>query len=249
LRSNQVRHNLPSTTDSLAERAYAQIREKILQGVYALGAPLSRREIAGEFGMSFVPVSEALQRLEQEGLVESRPRVGTRVRAPSAEDVRQRYILREALESQAAREFAKRAGAREKTELQRMAAHLDQLYNSCATADPGSDFLHSVHVYHMDFHLRIAGASGCGLLRAAIEREQVLIFNWLFDTAAQRRTLPENFHSELAAALASGNPRSADAAMRKHIRFGLESVLESVQPPETDEWRRSRRSNGRVAAR
>src|SRR5690348_12287105 len=123
----RVRRNLSSTTDTLAERAYAEIREKILQGVYALGAPLSRREIAGELGMSFVPVSEALQRLEQEGLVESRPRVGTRVRAPSADDVRQRYILREALESQAAREFAKRAGAREKIELQQMAAHLDQL--------------------------------------------------------------------------------------------------------------------------
>jgi GntR family transcriptional regulator, rspAB operon transcriptional repressor len=245
-RRRQVR---PSTTDTLAGRAYARTREKILKGVYALGAPLSRRQIAEELRMSFAPVSEALQRLEQEGLVESKPRAGTRVRAPSAEDIRQWYVLREALESQAAREFAARAGAEQKTELQRMAAHLDRLYASCALAHPGPEFLYSVHQYHMDFHLRIAETPGCGLLRAAIEREQVLIFNWLFDAAARRSSLPANFHAELAAALANGDPNEADAAMRRHIRFGLESIVESIPAPDSNEWRRSRRSGARAAAK
>lgn len=246
----QVRRQTRRTApDTLARRAYEQIRERILRGVYRLGAPLSRRRIARELRMSNLPISEALQRLEQEGLVESKPRVGTRVRAPSAEDIRQRYTLREALESQAARKFVECAGAEQKLELQRMAAHLDQLYSSCAVADPGSDYLYSVHTYHMNFHLRIAESAGCGLLRAAIEREQVLIFNWLFDTAAQRRSLPANFHTLLAAALASGDLEEADAAMRRHIRFGLESVVESIQAPNSNEWRRSRRANARAAAK
>ena len=52
--------------------------------------------------MSFLPISEAIKRLEQEGLVESRPRVGTRVRIPNAQDLRDRHIMREALEAQPA---------------------------------------------------------------------------------------------------------------------------------------------------
>ena len=91
---------------SLSEQAYQLIRDRILRGELPLGAVLSRRKLAGEFGMSFLPVSEALQRLENEELVESRPRVGTRVRIPSADEVLDRYILREAVESQSARRLA-----------------------------------------------------------------------------------------------------------------------------------------------
>src|SRR5262249_62269850 len=65
-----------------------------------------RRKVAAELGMSFLPVSEALLRLEFEGLLESRPRAGTRVRIPSREDVRGHYVVREALEVQAAMLFA-----------------------------------------------------------------------------------------------------------------------------------------------
>jgi len=226
--------------ESLSARAYTSIREKILRGEFSLGAPLSRRRLAGELGMSLVPVAEALRRLEQEGLVESRPRAGTRVRLPSAADIRERFILREALESQAAREFAHRADPAAREELQQMGTHLDQLYTCCATENVDAGFLYSAHLFHMNFHLRIAEGAACTLLRAAIEREQVLVFNWLFDTAAKRRSLPTGFHSALAAALCSGDPVAADAAMRAHVRYGIRSVTEAILPAAPSEWREGR---------
>jgi len=225
---------------SLAAQAYIELRDKILKGDFALGAPLSRRKLAGELKMSFIPITEALQRLESEGLVESRPRVGTRVKIPTENDIRDRYILREALETQAARLFAARASAAEKQELARIGGHLDRLYEVCATETPDADFLFSVHTYHLNLHLRIAEATGCIALRDAIEKKQVLIFNWLYDTAAQRRILPQNFHSQLVAALASGNPEKADAEMRRHIQYGLDQVLEQIaafQPSGDNGWR------------
>ena len=82
---------------NLAEQAYSRIRHKILSGEFALGAPLSRRQLAADFQMSFLPISEAVKRLESEGLVESRPRVGTRVRIPTPQDIRDCYVIREAL--------------------------------------------------------------------------------------------------------------------------------------------------------
>src|ERR1041385_2060227 len=93
-----VAPTLPS--DSLASRAYVEIRNKILKGDLAVGEALSRRKLASELGISVPPISEALQRLEREGLLESKPRVGTRVRVPTPRDVEDRSLVREALETQ-----------------------------------------------------------------------------------------------------------------------------------------------------
>src|SRR5678815_4313005 len=91
---------------SLASEAYSVVRQRIVCGDIALGQVISRRKLAAELSMSFLPVSEALLRLEFEGLLESRPRAGTRVRIPSPEDVKGQYVVREALEVQSAMRFA-----------------------------------------------------------------------------------------------------------------------------------------------
>src|ERR1039458_5606284 len=180
-------HKRRNPAPSLAAQAYIQLRDKILKNDFPLGAPLSRRKLARELKMSFVPITDALQRLESEGLVESMPRVGTRVKIPNENNVRDHYILREALETQAARLFTVRASVAEKQELARMAGHLDRLYEVCGNETPDADFLFSVHTYHMNFHLRIPEATGCVALRDAIEMKQVLIFNWLYDTRSEER--------------------------------------------------------------
>ena len=235
----------PGKEESLSERAYDRIRDKILRGQYPLGAALSRRQLAKELRMSFLPVSEALQHLEIDGLVESKPRVGTRVRIPTKEDILERYALREALETQAARLCAVHADEAGRQELLKMGFRLDQLYSSIAGAD--EDFLYSVHTYHLRFHLRIAELGGNSLLRGAIQREQVLVFNWLFDTAAQQRSRPPHFHSQLAAALTASPVEDADRAMREHIRYGMDRVVNAMHPSRTDNgWRLPRNSNGAV---
>ena len=77
----------------------------------------------------------------------------------------------------------------------------------------------------MKLHLRIAECARCPALRDAIEKEQVLIFNWLFDTAVERRLLGSDFHARLTDALADGSSDGAARAMRQHIRYGLNEVL------------------------
>ena len=110
---------------SLASEAYSVVRQRILTGTIGLGQVISRRKLAAELRMSFLPVSEALLRLEVEGLLESRPRAGTRVRIPSAEDVQGHYVVREALEVQAALRFAAFATPRERFELKKLANRVD----------------------------------------------------------------------------------------------------------------------------
>lgn len=228
---------------SLASKAYEQIRNEILQGTLAVGDILSRRKLTDRLNMSFLPITEALQRLEAEGLVESRPRIGTRVRIPTRQSILDSYIIREALESQAARLCCEQMTAVEKEQLLRSAQHLDNLYKASATEVEDSRFLFSVHMYHMQFHMRVAElARSPGLLKA-IEKEQILIFNWLYDTAAHRRSLPAHFHHDLAKALTSGDVAKADDAMRRHIRYGLDDVTERLANLEVSRGWRLKRSS------
>jgi DNA-binding GntR family transcriptional regulator len=213
---------------SQADRAYLEIRNAILKGNLAIGAALSRRKLAAQLLISVPPVTEALLRLESEGLVESRPRAGTRVRIPTRQEVEDRSLLREALETQAARLFASRATAQEKRDLQRMAREVDQHYAECEKG-ADRDFLFAAHTRHMAFHLRIAECARCPALRDAIEKEQVLIFNWLYDTAVQRRSLASDYHATLTKALVTDSQSAAAAAMRKHIRRGLTEVLSGLE--------------------
>jgi DNA-binding GntR family transcriptional regulator len=228
-----------SSRPTLADRAYGEIRERILEGLYPLGHALSRRKLAAELGMSFLPVSEALQRLEHDGLVESRPRAGTRVRVPSAGESRERYQLREALETQSARLFTARATAAQQKRLMQWGARIDRLYAKTRTENSGWREMKHFQTDHRNFHLFIAEASGCHLLRLAIEREQVLIFNSLFDVATQPRNLPPTFHADLSAELCSGDAARADSAMRHHVTYGLQALLDSIGPRESTRWRAS----------
>ncbi|MCC6345443.1 MAG: GntR family transcriptional regulator [Bryobacterales bacterium] len=213
---------------TLSLQAYDRVRNKILVGEYALGEPLSRRRVAEELGMSLIPVSEALQRLESEGLVESKPRAGTRVKIPTVEDIRGHYIVREALETQSARLFVTLATREQKAELRNTAALVDRLSLAVARVDEahkaaaGFEFERA----HLHLHTRIAECGNCAALVDAIERSRVLIYNWLFNVTADLEALPAAWHRDLVKALTSGDPLEADAAMRRHVTFRQGLVIE-----------------------
>lgn len=179
--------------------------------------------------MSHLPVAEAMQRLENDEILESRPRVGTVVRIPTPAEIRDRYEIREALEAHAARLFARFAGPKDKAALHEMAEQVDSLFNRCFSGgsnDP--EYLYTVQSFHARFHLRIAERCGCASLRTALEKNQVLTFNWLHDVAAQRPPLPAAFHRDLAASLTAGGEEEADRAMRLHVRHGREYVVSRI---------------------
>ncbi len=76
------------------------------------------------------------------------------------------------------------------------------------------------------------------MLRDLIEKNQVLVFNWMYDVAAERHALPPASHSDLAGVLVAGDPAAADQAMRAHIRYGLEERVSNLQAGTRNEWRR-----------
>lgn len=211
---------------SLAEQAYTRILDKILRGEYPLGAALSRRSLGSEFGMSFLPISEAMKRLEQDGFVESRPRAGTRVRVPTAQDLRDRHIIREALETQSARLFAEKASADERVEIRAMAAHLDALMERC-NGSRDTELLFEAQMYHLSFHMRIAECTGCTPLCDMLAKNQVLIFNWLYDVAADH-CMPARWHEQLSEKITRTDADAAEFAMREHVRYGIDKIQADI---------------------
>jgi len=99
--------------ESLSERAYKELKRRILDGLIPVGQQFMEQEVAELLAMSRTPTREALIRLANEGLVEIRPRHGMRIKPISIDDMREIYDVLTALESKAAGLAASRALTKE----------------------------------------------------------------------------------------------------------------------------------------
>jgi DNA-binding GntR family transcriptional regulator len=90
-----------------ADRAYTEVRRRIIENEMPAGSVVLEQDLAQELGMSRTPVREAMIHLAKEGLVEVRPRHGFRVLPISAKDMVDIYEILTALESTAAATLAR----------------------------------------------------------------------------------------------------------------------------------------------
>src|SRR4051812_696811 len=88
--------------DLLKDRAYAAIRDAIVDGTLQPGEKLKDQELCSWLGLSRTPVREALGRLEQDGLVETAPQRFTRVAPLDRREARDAFSLVAALHALAA---------------------------------------------------------------------------------------------------------------------------------------------------
>ena len=87
------------------------MRRAILDGEVPPGSPIPVDRVAAAFGVSRIPVREALMTLIGEGLVDHRPNGGYRVAMMTAPEFSEFYLVREALETAALRAAVALAGA------------------------------------------------------------------------------------------------------------------------------------------
>ncbi|MDR1284459.1 MAG: GntR family transcriptional regulator [Opitutaceae bacterium] len=197
-----------SDAESLSRQAYAYLSKKLLTD-YAPGDILNRRQVAAELGMSVAPVLEAMVQLEADGLLETLPRQGTRVRAVHIEDLRGQLILREAIECQAARLYCGAPVIAARERLQKLAARIDRL--SGATL--------AVWQAETAFHHALVQLAGCAPLIEAFDRvmRHKLFIALRFFLEAHPAAAPGGNHRKLVASLARNDPAAAEAALRAHL--------------------------------
>jgi DNA-binding GntR family transcriptional regulator len=202
-----------SQQQSLAAEAYTIVRRRILCGQIGLGEVVSRRKLAAELGMSFLPITEALLRLEFEGLLESRPRAGTRVRIPSYSDVLGHYVVREALETQAARLFSLMATPAERAALLKLAAQVDACVMSDQLLFMG---------LHEQLHCRIANCAHTPALSEAIKATHALASTWFCRIPAPEPSYCR--HQSLMEVLVQRDPDASARMMHEHINHSREQI-------------------------
>lgn len=141
---------------------YQTLREAIMHCALAPGQRLVIEEIARELSVSPIPVREALQLLQSEGLVETVPHVGATVAAIAPNAVDEIFLLMEALELVGARAAAERGTAAAFAELRALVAQMD-------AALAGDDFVQWGDA-NTAFHRAIARATDMPLLQDLTER-------------------------------------------------------------------------------
>jgi DNA-binding GntR family transcriptional regulator len=207
-----------SAADTLGRQAYRALRERILSGQLQPGQRLSLRGVASSLGMSMAPVGEALRELSRDGLVETEPGWGTRVRKMTADALGSQHILRTAVECEAARHCARAATESQLADLGLLAAELDRRIDS--HAEPKE-----IHGLDSQFHLRIAELAGVASLVEALKANQLVRMLVRGSMLARDVERPPLQHVHLVEAIRSRDADRAESAMREHCVSSMELQL------------------------
>ncbi len=217
-----------------AQRAYSEIKERIVTTVMRPGSVIEEAVLRTELGLGRTPIREALKLLEAENLVLVSPRRGIFVADVSLRDLRELEEVRLELESLCARLAVQRMTPWQVEEMRRLVTELhayepergsnhsnevnEVLVRDVRTA-PQAELLNLDRRFHA---LLRQGAHN-----ELLEAECKMLFNlslrmwYLFVDRIEPQDLAEDAFTEILAAIEDKEVSRADRAMRKHImQFG-----------------------------
>ncbi|MCX3289639.1 GntR family transcriptional regulator [Streptomyces sp. NEAU-H22] len=200
---------------AVRERVTADLRQEIIAGSLRPGDRLVERELAERFGVSRVPVREAIRALVAEGFVHFETPRRTVVRRLTPTDVKELFELREALEVYAAGLAASRATPEDLAEVQ-------ELIDRAAAATEAGD-AEAITDVNSQLHDRIIAMAGNSLLTEALEPVAGRL-RWM---TRRNEEWPQLLveHRELYEAIASGDPERARAHALTHVRTNYRSTV------------------------
>ncbi|MER6205192.1 MULTISPECIES: GntR family transcriptional regulator [unclassified Streptomyces] len=200
---------------AVRERVLANLRQEIIAGRLGPGDRLVERELAERFGVSRVPVREAIRALVAEGFVHFETPRRAVVRPLTPNDVQELFELREALEVYAAGLAASRATPEE-------LAGVAELLDRAAAATEAGD-AEVITDINSRLHDSIVTMAGNTLLTAALEPVAGRL-RWM---TRRNEEWPQLLleHRELYEAIASGDPDRARAHALAHVRTNYRSTV------------------------
>ena len=205
----------------LADRAYSDLRDRIVTLRIAPGAPIDEDVLGGELGIGRTPVREAIKRLALENLVTVFPRRGTFASDINITDLADICDVRVQLEGHAAYRAAQRMTPAQRDELTGLLDELDR--------SQGSDDTEALMALDTRVHRFIHGATGNPYLEETLGRYfnlSLRIWYLVLDR------LPHLFarvheHGDLLHAIADGEADRARAIIAEHIET-FEREIRSV---------------------
>lgn len=213
------------------------LRRDIVAGTYAQGQRLPEDALAVRYGVSRVPIREALRALQGEGFVEVERYRGARVAMLSGEDAMDLMRLRQTLEAVAARRAAARRPWRAVEHLARLLA---QGANAIDEGDVGG-----LAELNSQLHRVLVEASGSTNL-VALHRQLGTKIRWVYSVGLDERA-PSSWseHEDIVAAVAAGDGERSGILAHRHVEAAMDHYQHQLDkttahPPEQLGWGPSR---------
>ena len=215
------------TFQTKSEWAYRRLREMIADGTLAAGSRLVLRQLARDFGLSEMPVREALRMLQRDGLVVFESHRGATVVAISGEEVLEGISVRMWLEVLAVEQAAEHRSERDLAAAHRARGETED----ASRAGDAASFSAGNRAFHQALE-----AAADELLRATIDDLWNRVWQArrslsLFALRPEQMTLASREHDELLAAVERGDAPAARKAMEKHRASSLDAWRQALKLP------------------
>jgi len=206
------RQNLAST---LAE----DLRKRIIQGELAGGTPLRQEQLAQEYGVSRMPVREALQQLDSEGLIANQAHFGATVVELSQSEINELFDLRLMLEPDLLARAIPNMNAACLAKSQSLLHELDQAYET-------GDLLHW-GILNTRFHLSLYEPSGRAITLAFLHKISLQIDRYMRIHMAMTEAVSDGAedHQRILAFSSAGQIQPATELLTRHIRQTREQLV------------------------
>lgn len=215
--------HVDATDGDLADGVYGALLRDIVADELHPGTWLKERDLSERYGVSRVPVRQALHRLESEGFVRASPRRGAVVSPVTTLDVEELFDARLCIEPFAARHAALRVAGGAPAD--RLTAVLSASEASFAEGDDRDGI-----TLNLRFHAEVVALSGNSLLARSLQ-PMLGRMEWIFRRTS-RTGEPDQLreHRALHDAIASGNGELAAAIAFAHIERGRVPALQALGP-------------------
>jgi len=213
-------HQEPVT---LSEKVFLQLQKAIVKGDIVGGSKLNESELASAYGVSRVPLREAIRQLEIRGLVVRKPRFGVTVASLSLPELIEIYQIREALEGMACRLAAEKMGADEILSLR----HLLGEHETLIRRAEGKSYYQDEGDF--DFHYRIVHGSHNQKLKKLLWSDLyhlVRMYRCRFSVSVGRPEIAFKEHEHIVDAIEARDPELAEMLMRRHISSARQNIQE-----------------------
>jgi DNA-binding GntR family transcriptional regulator len=201
----------PPTPSTLKSHIFRRLREAIVSGAYRPGERLNESRIAREFGVSRIPVREALMQLQESGLVMNHERRGMFVTLLSEEDVQRINSLRVVLEAEALKLCRLRISRQDATRLTDVVARMEAWTEGAETDAATLD---------LEFHRTLWEAAGNPYLTRALDSLVTSLFahNTLKYVNVDLKRWRLHHHRELLDVALGRSSVEPEAAVIIHMR-------------------------------
>jgi len=211
--------NIPGPADfpgHTAAYVAQNLRAAILQGRLKSGQPLRQDQLAGELGVSKIPVREALVQLKAEGLVTFLPNRGAVVTELNPAEVDEIYTMRLALETAALQRAIPRLRPADLIRAEGVLEIIDQEEDRAKWGE-----------LNWEFHATLYQAAGLLRLLGAIRNLHDNVGRYLVVYLSRREhwDISQREHRAILAACREGDIEAASTHLKGHLEQASRSLM------------------------